>query len=161
MVPNAAAQDPFTWEEGIEPQEIAGFPLIPVSDIETMDVIVDSDIPITIFIIDTLNFYEDLTDPAFEDIENFTDYVQKYEDETHKEIKQDYDQDKSYWVVMYNPSNTETAQVTVEWEFWEDIDEEIIWDSVSGNCCCSLTMAVGLIGTIGLIATVLIARKRR
>ena len=47
--PLVLAQDPFTWEGEISPQETGGFPLIPISETESMDVTISSDIPITVF----------------------------------------------------------------------------------------------------------------
>lgn len=160
VAPMVNAEDPFTWEGTIAPQDVEGFPLIPISDTESMDVTVDSDIPLTIFIIDSQEYYEDIIALSEGDIENFTGYVQKYEGETHKKLTQDHDPEKSYWVMMYNPSETETAEVTVEYEFWEDIASEIVEDAVS-DACCGLTMGAGVIGTLVLIAIVLIAKRRK
>ncbi|MGA1873822.1 MAG: hypothetical protein ACMUHY_09135 [Thermoplasmatota archaeon] len=155
----ASAQDPFEWEGDIPPEDIAGFPLIPTGDTETMDITIDSDIPLTIFIVDADELYYELIALSEGEIENFTGYAQKYEDVTYKEINQDYDRDKSYWVIMYNPSETDTASVTVEYEFWEDFTGEIIEEATS-DVCCLLTMGAGLAGVIILAVLVMFARKR-
>lgn len=160
LIPQVKAADPFEWEDTIEPMDIAGFPLIPISDTESMDVTIDSNIPLTVFIIDTQESYEDLIALSEGEIENFTGYEKKFEDVTYKEISQDYDSDRSYWVMMYNPSETETAEVTVEYEFWEDISSEVVEDAVS-DACCGSTMGAGIIGTLGLLAMVLIVRNRK
>ena len=80
--------------------------------------------------------------------------------ELGQEISQDYDSDKNYWVALYNPSETETAYVTVEWEFFEDIAVEIVEDAVS-DACCGLTMGVGVIASIGVLSAIVIVKRRK
>ena len=160
IAPLVSAQEPFQWEGTIEPKDISGFPLLPISETESMDVTIDSSEPLTVFIIDTQEDYQNLIMLTEEDIENFTGYEQKFEDVTYKEITQDYDADNYYWVMMYNPSETEVADVTVEYEYIEDITGEIVEDAAS-DVCCGSTLAAGAIGIIVLIAIVLIVRKRK
>jgi len=156
VLPFGAADDPFQWTGDIGPRDIEGFPLIPTSPTETMDITVSSDIPITIFIVDTMEGYENLMNLSADTIDDFTDYVQKYEDETYKEISQDYDSDKSYWVILYNPSETDTAQVTVDYDFWRDIV-----DDAASDLCCLLSMGVGAACILVLASMVILARKLR
>jgi hypothetical protein len=158
--PLVLGQDPFTWEGEINPQQSGGFPLIPISDTESMDVTIDSDIPITVFIIDAQEDYNQLILLGAGDIENFTGYEQKYEDVTYKEISQDYDSEKNYWVALYNPSETETAYITVEWEFFEDITSEIIEEAAS-EACCGLAMGAGVVAIIGILSGLVILKRRK
>jgi len=160
VLPFGAADDPFQWTGDLGPKDIEGFPLVPTSETETMDITVSSDRPITIFIVDTQEGYENLIGLTEDTIENFTNYVQKYEGQTYKEITQDYDSERSYWVILYNPSDTDTAEVTVDYDFWGDITDDIIDDAAS-NACCLLTMGVGTAGILVLASSVILARKRR
>lgn len=156
MGPIISALDPIEWEGEIEPRTIEGFPMVTYNDCESIDIEVDSDIPVDIFIVDSQEDFQQLIALSEGNVDEFTNYEKKYEDVTHKKITQDYDHDKLYYMIVFNPSETESASVTVEYEFWEDAGEEIV-----EGVCCSGTMGILMAAALLIAAVVVIAIKRK
>ncbi|MBN1390448.1 MAG: hypothetical protein JXA22_07395 [Candidatus Thermoplasmatota archaeon] len=156
VVPIVSALEPVEWEGEIEPRTIEGFPMITFSDCESIDIEVQSDIPVSIYIVDTQEDFQQLVGLSEGDVDNFTDYEKKYEQVTQKTITQDYDPEKAYYVIIFNPSETESASVTVQYEFWEDVGEEVVTD-----VCCSSIMGASLVVIVLLTGAVIIAAKRK
>lgn len=159
LLPMVNAEDPFEETRTIEPRDFSGWPLIPTSDNETMDIEIKCDIPVDIYLVPATDDPDEWTNWTMDMILNSTESDDIYKGTTHITISKDFDSDELWILIVYNPSRNESAEVTVDYN-WEDPAEEALRDFFSDNCCCMSTMGAAAIVVIGLMATIIVARKR-
>ena len=63
-----------------------------------------------------------------------------------------------YYLMVENPSETEPANVELEYKLYEELAEEIIEDAVS-DACCGSTMIAGIVLISALIMIGLYVKK--
>lgn len=121
---------------------------LPVFGTDTIDVKVESDIPVDIYILKYDQLY-------LIDTENFT-YEKKWEGKTSLNV--DYkveNMDTTYYILIINPSETETANVDLEYKLFEEVAADAAKDA-----CCGGTVIVGLVLLAALVAIGIYTKRR-
>lgn len=153
LLPYGEAFDPVTDTVTIDPLDFEGWPLL--SGYEgSIDIKITSDRPVNLYILPLADLYEDWTAFDINEIQNNTPAEDTYEGVTSKDISKDYDYEDYYVVIAFNPSFEESATVTIEYEFWEEVLEEAIEDGICGS-----VILVGTISAVVIMALVIIVRR--
>jgi hypothetical protein len=135
----------------ILPGEYDGNVLI-ILDEDTVDVKVDSDVPVDIYILkqEQLPYVES----------GSFDYEKKWEGKTSLNVDYKVESlDTMYYILIMNPSSSETANVDLEYKIYQEIGEDAAEEAID-EACCGGTIIAGLI-LIGTVIAVGIYAKRR
>ena len=57
LFPIVSALDPFTTQETLEPMTFTGYPVLPSSQTESIDIVIESDVPVNIYILSSTEVY--------------------------------------------------------------------------------------------------------
>ncbi|MGA1821101.1 MAG: hypothetical protein ACMUIG_01080 [Thermoplasmatota archaeon] len=150
---HASAIDETTVDLTIAPGDKDGSPLV-IFDTGTIDIKVTSNIPVDIYIIKG----EEITNAYLGD--DFL-YEEKWEGRTSIEV--DYDvQDLTvqHYILIHNTHGSETANVTLEYQLFEDIIQDEIEEAVEDAACGSV-MILGIAGIAGILILAIFIRSRR
>ncbi|MFW3146764.1 MAG: hypothetical protein ACMUIE_08140 [Thermoplasmatota archaeon] len=159
LVPIASAADPFTAEETLDPLQITSYPIIPTGSEGSVDIIIESDRPINIYIISSLEVYSTVAMMDAHELLNYTGADETYIEVTYKEVNKDYDYEDAYYIVILNPSTEESTDITVEYEYWEDIIEDEV-EEAAKDALCGGAIGLGILALAGFLATAIIILRR-
>ncbi len=135
----------------IEPEGYNGS-VLPVLESDTIDVKVDSNIPVDIYVIN----YEQLINFQSDDFE----YEKKWEGETSLNVNYEVnDLETIYYILIMNPSETETANVKLEYKLFEEVAKEAAEDAFQ-DACCGGTVIVGLVLLAAMVAIGIYTKRR-
>ncbi len=154
LLPFGGAIDPITDTATIEPLQFQGWPLIGAGDGETIEISIESDIPVNIYIVPMKTAYEEWSTWEIDEIQNKTDTEDTYEGVTSQDITKAYSNEDYYVAVVFNPSLEDTAHVTIEYEFILGSAEEAVEDSICGSA-----MLMGSLISVSLIAIIVIIKR--
>jgi len=149
---NAIGVDETTVPLTIEPGETGGSPL-PHLEGDTIDVKMTSDIPVNVYILSYEVFMNNLT--YGEELV----YEKMWESETSLDV--DYtveDPDQPYYIMVENPSDSETANVELEYKLYQELAEEAAKDAAEDACFG--TMFAGIAALTILAALAVYIKKR-
>jgi hypothetical protein len=136
----------------IDPGETGGEAL-PHFDGDTIDVVMTSDIPVNVYVISYENAMNNLT--YGEELV----YEEKWESKTSLDVNYQVDDpDELYYLMVENPSETETANVELEYKLYTELFEEAAEDAAEE--ACSGTLILGIVGLTILVAAAVFVRKR-
>jgi hypothetical protein len=149
---NSAALDSTTLDITLGPGEYGGGPVVGY-DTDSIEMKVESDKPVDVYIIDQEEY-------VLLNLSDF-EYREKWEGQTNLNV--DYqlpDQEMAYYILIINPSETETANVDLEYKLFEGIAEDVAED-VAKEACCGMTIlaSIALIAGI-LLISIYVSRRR-
>lgn len=153
------AMNPYTASATVGPGEMTGWPLLNYGTAESIDVKISSDMPVDIYIVSLTDMYEDWYSWDIQEIRNRTSAVDTFEGTTYEELSKEYSEDDAYAVIVYNPSETQTATVEIEYEFWEEVVEDELEDAASEACCGGM-LGLGALFLIGAVSAIFYLRRR-
>ncbi len=156
---SALAADPYTATDTVDPGEMTGWPLLNYGTAESIDVKISSDIPVDLYIVSLTDMYEDWSSWDIQEIRNRTSAADTYEGTTYQELSKEYSEDDAYAVIVYNPSETQSANVEIEYEFWENVIEEEVEEAASGLCCGGM-MGLGILFVLGTASMILYLKRK-
>lgn len=144
IIPNGSALEPTTIDMTLDPGEKDGAPII-FFDTDSVDIKITSDEPVDVYIIKNTN----VTFPFLES-DDF-EYEKKWEDQTSLNINYVVeDMETPYYLMVENPSETETANVELEYKLYEEFAGELVEDAAE-NICCGSTLIAGLVIVTALV----------
>jgi len=111
---NAALTDPKV-EWTIEPEGNEAAVIPPTSQTDSIGIEVTSDIPVDIYILDQNQYY------IYASSQVISDYEKKYEGKTSLDLDYEYPDQTPRYLIVINPSSSQTAEVTLEYKIMEEI----------------------------------------
>jgi hypothetical protein len=156
---SARALNPYTASDTVDPGEMTGWPLLNYGTAESIDVKISSDIPVDIYIISLTDMYEDWYSWDIQEIRNRTSAADTFEGTTYEELSKEYSEDDAYAAIVYNPSETQTANVEIEYEFWEEVIEDEVEEAASEACCGGM-LGLGILVILGVASTIFYLKRK-
>jgi hypothetical protein len=154
FVPFGFALEPISDTVTIDPLEFDGWPLLNMGDSESVEINIESDKPVNIYIVSLTDIYQDWASWDINEIRNRTLAEDTYEGVMGKQITKDYDYEDAYAAIVFNPSLDEPAEVTIEYEFWTAAIAQAAEKSV-----CGTFMVVGTLAAVGSMALIIIVKR--
>jgi hypothetical protein len=155
LAPLGSAIDPYTATVDIPPLEMEGWPILSMGNDDTIDIHITSDRDVDIYIVSMADLYTDWTAWDIQEIKNRTSAEDSYKGVTSKTISKSFDSEDQFVAIVHNPSTEETATVTIEYEFWEEVIEDEVKDAF-----CFGAMLLGIVGIGAIMALVFIVKRR-
>ncbi len=133
------------------PGEYDGSPLVFI-DKDSVDVKVSSDNPVDIYILKQ--------DQVMNVDSGSFDYEKKWEGKTSLDVNYKIKElDTMYYIMVMNPSSSNTANVELEYKIYQEIAGEIAEDAFQ-DACCGGTVIAGLVVLAAMVAIGIYTKKR-